>query len=136
MPGTPSLASPQGVTEPPKVLGLAKVETRDLTEFVRFSPEGPARHTVFESERLWSQLMCLDQGQQLGPITDEASDAVFTVVAGRVVIQVNRGRKRLGQWGTALVPAGSEVTVTNAGGDPAVIFVVAAPPPTPRFASG
>ena len=112
------------------------METRDLTELVRFSPEGPAHNSVFESERLWSQLVCLEQGHQLGPITDEASDAVFTVIAGRVVIQVDRRRKRLSQWGSALVPAGTEVTVTNAGGDPAVIFVVAAPPPTPRTASG
>ena len=112
------------------------METRDLTDLVRFSPEGPARHPVFESERLWSQLVCLEQGQQLGPIADESSDGIFTVVAGRVVIQVERQRKRLGQWACALVPAGNEVTVTNAGGDPAVILVVTAPPPTPRVTSG
>jgi mannose-6-phosphate isomerase-like protein (cupin superfamily) len=112
------------------------VETRDLAELVGFSPDGPTRQTVFESDRLWSQLVCLEQGQQVGPITDESSDGVFAVVAGRVVIQVNRRRKRLGQWGCALVPAGSEVTVTNAGGDPAVILVVTAPPPTPRATSG
>ncbi|MFN2543028.1 MAG: hypothetical protein ABR600_00445, partial [Actinomycetota bacterium] len=62
-------------------------------------------------------------------IADPGSDAVFTVVAGEVVIQVDKGRKRLGQWGVALAPAGSSVTMTNASAEPAVVLVVAAPPP-------
>ena len=112
------------------------METRDLKELVQFSPEGPARHALFETGRIWSQLVCLDRGQQLGPIRDPASDGVFTVVAGRVVVQIDRRRRRLDQWGSALVPAGSDITVTNAGGDPAVLLVVAAPPPPPRPVSG
>jgi mannose-6-phosphate isomerase-like protein (cupin superfamily) len=112
------------------------MESRDLTDLVDFSADGPTRHTVFESPRLWSQLICLERNHHVGPISDDDSDAIFTVVAGRVVVQVDRRRKRLGQWGAALVPAGSEVTVTNAGGDPAVVLVVAAPPPIPRQVSG
>jgi len=54
------------------------------------------------------------------------------VVAGRVAIQVDKGRKRLDQWGTALIPAGSELTIRNASEEPAVIVLIAAPPPTPR----
>jgi glyoxylate utilization-related uncharacterized protein len=54
------------------------------------------------------------------------------VVAGRVAVQVDRGRKRLSQWGTVLIPAGSELTIRNASEEPAVIVLVAAPPPTPR----
>jgi len=53
-------------------------------------------------------------------------------VSGRVVIQVDRRRRRLGQWETALVPAGAELTITNATGDPAVVLLVAAPPPPKR----
>ena len=108
------------------------MQTKDLRDVVGFSAEGPARHALFETDRLWSQLLCIDRGQQIGPVTDPDSDALFTVVAGRVVIQVNRRRERVGQWGAALVPSGSEVTVTNASSDPAVLLVVAAPPPVPR----
>jgi glyoxylate utilization-related uncharacterized protein len=57
------------------------------------------------------------------------------VVTGRVVVQVNRGRKRLEQWETTLVPAGSELTVTNATEDPAVVLLVASPPPPKRAVS-
>jgi hypothetical protein len=57
------------------------------------------------------------------------------VVTGRVIVQVNRGRKRLAQWETTLVQAGSELTITNATGDPAVVLLVAAPPPPKRAVS-
>jgi hypothetical protein len=49
-----------------------------------------------------------------------------------VVVQVDRGRKRREQWETALVPAGAELSITNAGGEPAVVLIVAAPPPPKR----
>ena len=54
------------------------------------------------------------------------------LLAGEIAVQVGRGRKRMGQWGSTLVPAGSELTIRNASIEPAVILIVAAPPPTPR----
>ena len=107
------------------------MESRDLRDLVEFSETEPVHRTVFESERVWSELLCLDRTQSHGPISDAASDAVFTVVAGEVVTQVDRRRKRLAQWGVAFVPAGSAVTVINASADPAVVMVVVAPPPPP-----
>jgi quercetin dioxygenase-like cupin family protein len=112
------------------------METRDLTDLVDFSPDGPLTRPLLESERLWSQLLCLERTQRLGPIADPHSDGLFTVVAGEVVVQVDRGRKRLSQWGTVLVPAGAQVTVSNASTDPAVVLIVAAPPPASRPVSG
>ena len=104
----------------------------DLRDLVGFDPNEPARTDVLESERLWSELVCLDRNQRLGPLSDPTSDAVFLVVAGEVVMQVGGRRKRLKQWSVALAPEGSEVSLTNASVDPAVVLVVAAPPPTPR----
>ena len=104
----------------------------DLRDLVGFDPKEPARTDVLESERLWSELVCLDRNQQLGPLSDPTSDAVFLVVAGEVVMQVGGRRKRLKQWSVALAPEGSKVSLTNASVDPAVVLVVAAPPPTPR----
>ena len=105
------------------------METKDLRELVSFSPEQPAKHSVLETGRIWSQLLCLERNQQLGPMSDPGSDALFTVVAGKVVLQADRKRSRLGQWEVAVVPAGSAVTVTNASEDPAVVLIVTAPPP-------
>lgn len=107
------------------------MDARDIRDLVHFDPEGPATHDLFETEHLWSQVICLERTQRVGPIGDPASDALFVVVAGEVVIQVDRSRKRVQQWSAVLAPAGGEVTISNASTEPAVILVTAAPPPTP-----
>jgi hypothetical protein len=112
------------------------VETRDLRELVRFDEAGPRHSPVFDTERLWSELVCLDRNQALGPIADRDSDALVLVVTGKVVVQVDRSRKRREQWETALVPSGSELSITNATAEPAVVLIVAAPPPAGRAVTG
>ena len=116
-------------------IGWAAVDARDLRDLVRFDEDGPRHEELFESEHLWSEVVCLDRNQALGTIDDPDSDALVLVVTGRVVVQVNLGRKRLEQWETTLVPAGSELTITNATGEPAVVLLVAAPPPPKRAIS-
>jgi len=112
------------------------MEIRDIRDLVHFSEDGPARSDLFESERLWAEVICLEPNQQAGPMGDPGADAVFVVVAGEAVVQVDRSRRRLKQWAAALAPAGSEVTLTSASADPTVLLVVAAPPPTPHAVSG
>jgi quercetin dioxygenase-like cupin family protein len=108
------------------------MEARDLRDLVHFDEEGPRHEALFETDRLWSEVVCLDRNQALGPIADRDSDAILVVVTGKVVVQVDRGRKRREQWETALVPAGSELSITNASEEPAVMLLVAAPPPPRR----
>lgn len=108
---------------------LPGVESRDLKSYVHFGTQGIVRETVFETEHLWSQVLCFERNQKLGPVADPSSDAMFTIVAGEAVFLVNRRRKRLKQWGSVLVPAGSAVTVTNASTEPLVMLLVASPPP-------
>lgn len=112
------------------------MESRTLTRFVHFSPDGVRRETVFETEHLWSQVLCFERNQSLGPVMDPDADAMFTIVAGEAVFLVAGDRKRLKQWGSVLVPAGSEVSVSNASADPLVLLLVAAPPPVPREVEG
>ena len=112
------------------------MEIRDLRDHVHFSADEPVHQPLFESDKVWSELVCLDRAQRFGPVSDPDSDAILTVVAGEVVVHVDRGHKRVGQWSSALVPADSELAVTNASMDPAVVMIVAAPPPTPRALSG
>ena len=112
------------------------MESRNLKRFVHFSPDGARRETVFETGHLWTQILCFERNQSMGPVTDPDSDALFTIVAGEAVFLVESKRKRLDQWSAVLVPAGTEVTVTNASADPLVLLLVAAPPPVPRAATG
>ena len=105
------------------------VESRNLKRYVHFDAKEVRRETVFETSKVWSEILCFERNQQLGPMSDADADAIFTVIAGEAVFMVERNRKRLDQWGTVLVPAGAEVTVTNASGDPLVIVLTTAPPP-------
>jgi glyoxylate utilization-related uncharacterized protein len=108
------------------------VDTADLRDFIEIEEGGVVRRSVFESEHLWAQVVCLDRNRSYGPVSDPASDALVTVLAGEAVLQVDRRRKRLRQWGSAIVPAASELVATNASGEPLVLLIVTAPPPTPR----
>jgi len=112
------------------------MENRNLKRYVHFSPDDVRRETVYETDRLWSEVICFQSNQTVGPIADPDSDAVFTVVAGEAMFQVDGSRRRMEQWGTVLVRAGSEVTVTNASPDPLVLLLVAAPPPPARAVTG
>jgi mannose-6-phosphate isomerase-like protein (cupin superfamily) len=103
---------------------------------VHFSPDGVRRETVFETDHLWSQILCFERNQSLGPVMDPEADAMFTIVAGEAVFQVDGDRRRMKQWASVLVPAGAELTVTNASTEPLVVLLVAAPPPAPRAVSG
>lgn len=108
------------------------MKSTDLRSLVRFSESGPVHAEVAESDHLWSEIVCLDANQSIGPITDRDSDALCLVVTGTIAAQVDRGRKRLAQWDAMLVPAGATLVLKNATGDPAVVLLVAAPPPPPR----
>jgi glyoxylate utilization-related uncharacterized protein len=105
------------------------VKTLDIRDLVHFSDDEPRRRTLIEGERLWSEVVCLQQAQGLGPIRDDGSDGILVVLAGEVATQVGKGRARMKQWETVEVPAGLELTIRNASEEPAVVLLVVAPPP-------
>ena len=105
------------------------METRNLTDLVHFSDDEARREVLFDSERLFSQIICLQGSQMIGPLFDRASEGVVAVLTGEVSVQVGRGRTRLKQWQTALVPPGQDLTLVNASSEPAVVLLVLAPPP-------
>ena len=106
------------------------MKTLDIRDLVHFSDDEPRRRTLVEGERLWSEIVCLQQAQGLGPIRDDGSDGILVVLAGEVSTQVGRGRARMKQWETVEVPAGLELTIRNASEEPAVVLLVVAPPPS------
>ena len=112
------------------------MQSRNLKDLVHFREGGVRRETLFETGHLWSEVLCFNPKQTLGPVADPASDAMFTVLAGEARFDVGRRRKQLKQWGSVLVPAGDEVTVFNVAADPLVVLLVASPPPVPREAQG
>ena len=106
------------------------MKTLDIRDLVHFSDDDPRRQTLVEGERLWSEIVCLQEAQGLGPIRDDESDGILVVLAGEVSAQVGKGRARMKQWEVAEVPAGLELTIRNASEEPAVVLIVVAPPPS------
>ncbi|MGZ4110223.1 MAG: cupin domain-containing protein [Actinomycetota bacterium] len=105
------------------------MKPRDLRDLVHFSDDEARHETLFESEHLWSEVICIQGNQGLGPMSDAASDALLSVLSGEVAAQVDKDRSRMKQWDSVLVPAGAQLTLRNASADPAVLLLVAAPPP-------
>jgi hypothetical protein len=106
------------------------VQTRDLTELVRFSEDEARRAVLYDSDRMFAQVICLQGNQLLGPLSDPESEGIVTVLAGEISVQVGRSRARMKQWETALVPPAEDLIVRNASPEPAVVLLVLAPPPT------
>lgn len=102
----------------------------NVTDLIKFSPEGPHKAALLESEHLWSEIVCLDKGQELGPFGDSDADGLFTIFAGEAMVFVAGKRARMKQWDSVIAPAGADVVIRNASGEPAVVLVVTAPPPS------
>ncbi len=111
------------------------MNTRDIRDLVHFSDDEAHHETLLEGEHLWSEVICIQGAQGLGPMRDDTSDALLSVLSGEVSAQVGKGRARLKQWETILIPAGDELTLRNASSEPAVLLLVAAPPPTPSLSA-
>jgi glyoxylate utilization-related uncharacterized protein len=105
------------------------MKTRDIRDLIWFADDAARQETLFESERLWSQIVCLQGSQGIGPMSDAEADAVLAVLAGEIAAQVGKGRARMGQWESVLVPRGQELTIRNASDEPSVVMLVLAPPP-------
>jgi glyoxylate utilization-related uncharacterized protein len=107
-----------------------RVETRTITDLVYFNDDNARTEVLHETERLFSQIICLQRAQGVGPMSDAATDGLVIVLSGAVAAQVGKGRERLRQWASVTVPAGDELTLRNASEEPAVVLLVLAPPPT------
>lgn len=107
------------------------MDTADLRDFIQFEEGEVVRKTVFETERVWAQTVCVDRNGTYGPVSDSTADALLTILAGEAVFQIDKKRKRLKQWGAIVVPSAAELVVTNASTEPLVLLMVVAPPPPP-----
>jgi len=105
------------------------VKTRRVTDLVHFEDDDARTEILYETRRLFSQVVCVQGSQGIGPMSDASSDGIVVVLAGEIATQVGKTRARMRQWESALVPAGEELTLRNASEEPSVVLLVLAPPP-------
>ena len=105
------------------------MNTRKVTDLVHFEDDAARTDVLYETRQLFSQVVCVQGSQGIGPMSDASSDGIVVVLAGEIATQVGKARARMRQWESALVPAGEELTFRNASEEPSVVLLVLAPPP-------
>jgi glyoxylate utilization-related uncharacterized protein len=105
------------------------VNTRKVTDLVHFEDDAARTEVLYETRQLFSQIVCVQGSQGIGPMSDANSDGIVVVLAGEIATQVGKARARMRQWESALVPAGEDLTFRNASEEPSVVLLVLAPPP-------
>jgi glyoxylate utilization-related uncharacterized protein len=105
------------------------MKTRNVTDLIYFDEEAARTEVLHETEQLFSQVICLQEAQGVGPMQDATSEGLLVVLSGEVAAQIGRDRARMKQWASAIVSAGDELTIRNASSEPSVVLLVLAPPP-------
>jgi glyoxylate utilization-related uncharacterized protein len=105
------------------------MKTRRVTDLVHFDEDQARTEVLHETERLFSQVVCVQGSQGLGPVSDPNAEGLVVVLAGEVAAQVGKARARMQQWDSLVVPPGEDLTIRNASAEPSVVLFVLAPPP-------
>lgn len=105
------------------------MKTRNVTDLIHFTEDAARTEILHETDRLWSQVICLQGAQGVGPLTDERAEGIVMILAGEVAAQIGKGRARMKQWESVTVAPGEPLTLRNASADPAVVLLVLSPPP-------
>jgi glyoxylate utilization-related uncharacterized protein len=105
------------------------MKPRKVTDLVHFDDDAARTEVLYETEHLFSQVVCLQGAQGLGPVSDAGAEGLVVVLAGEVAAQIGKTRARMQQWDSALVRPGEDLTLRNASPEPAVVLLVLAPPP-------
>ena len=94
-----------------------------------FAAAKMAKNNLFESERMFCDVYCLEPGQDQRGHAHAASDKVYYVIEGAPTFEVDGERQAVGPGHAVWAPAGSDHGVTNETGDRARLLVVMAPRP-------
>jgi quercetin dioxygenase-like cupin family protein len=84
---------------------------------------------LFETERFFCDVYCLEPGQAQKPHAHAGSDKIYAVLEGTVTVEVGDERTTLAVGDAVLAPAGPSHGVTNAGPGRAALLVFMAPKP-------
>ena len=84
---------------------------------------------LFETERFFCDVYCLEPGQSQKAHAHAGSDKVYAVLEGSVVAQVAGEEQSLAAGEAVLAPAGSEHGIVNRSAARAAVLVFMAPKP-------
>lgn len=96
---------------------------------IRFANEKMQKIGLFETDRFFFDLYCLEPGQAQKVHVHAGSDKAYYVLSGRATVRVGAQLQELTPGQAVLAPAGEEHGVTNAGEEPLTLLVFMAPKP-------
>ena len=95
----------------------------------RFDPAKLQKLNLFETERFFCDVYCLEPGQSQKAHAHAGSDKVYAVLEGTVVARVGGEERELKAGEAVLAEAGSEHGVENRSQERAALLVFMAPKP-------
>ena len=95
----------------------------------RYAAEKLQKLNLFETERFFCDVYCLEPGQEQKPHAHAGSDKLYAVLEGAVEARVGGETALLGPGDIVHAPAGSDHGVRNPGPARAALLVFMAPRP-------
>lgn len=105
------------------------MNVKHLSEFTAFSAEKLQKHNLFQTERFFLDVYCLEPGQAQKAHVHGGSDKVYVVLDGRCRFRVGSETAEHGSGAAVFCPAGVEHGVDNPGPSSARLLVWMAPSP-------
>jgi mannose-6-phosphate isomerase-like protein (cupin superfamily) len=95
----------------------------------RFDAAKMQKLSLFETERFFCDVYCLEPGQAQKPHAHADADKLYAVLEGRVSVQIGDEEAELGPGDAVLAPAGSSHGLINRSGARTAVLVFMAPHP-------
>jgi quercetin dioxygenase-like cupin family protein len=105
------------------------IDVKSFAALRRFSQEKLQKLNLFETERFFCDVYCLEPGQEQKAHAHAGSDKLYAVLEGVAEVRVGSEKRELRAGEIALCPAGSEHGVANRSNARTALLVFMAPPP-------
>jgi quercetin dioxygenase-like cupin family protein len=105
------------------------IEVKSFATLRRFAPDKLQKLNLFETERFFCDVYCLEPGQEQKAHAHAGSDKLYAVLEGTAVVTVGAETREVHAGEIALCPAGSQHGVSNRSGARVALLVFMAPRP-------
>jgi quercetin dioxygenase-like cupin family protein len=105
------------------------IDVKSFAGLRRFAPDKLQKLNLFETDRFFCDVYCLEAGQEQKAHAHAGSDKLYAVLEGTVEVRVGSETRELRSGEMALCPAGSEHGVANRSSSRAALLVFMAPRP-------
>ena len=97
-----------------------------------FSPDKLKKVGLFETERFFLDLYCLEPGQSQTPHAHDGADKLYLVAQGRARVRIGDEQRSLGAGEGVLAASGEVHGLVNDSAERAVVLTFMSPPPAKK----